>query len=219
MKILLSLLAVLCASCATQRQLAPSHYTAPQKAADVSASAATVRSDAIKGFVVSARLENQVSSLQTKATTLQDSLAKSFVEASKLRDQKTATEAELDQLYASMTLAQEQVGAIVVDAAAAKQTADEQSRLRAAAEGNLEKLTASAAAKDAEAAALQSQHADMEKTIADNQAINAKLAARVEKSEKAAAVGTYLKWCIGIVGATLIAAIIVIAYLKFLKPI
>jgi len=219
MKILLSLLAVLCASCATQRQLAPSHYTAPPKAADVSASAATVRSDAIKGFVVSARLESQVSSLQTKTATLQDSLAKSFVEASKLRDQKTATEAELDQLYSSMTLAQEQVGAIVADAVAAKQTADEQSRLRALAEIGLEQLTANAAAKDAEAAALQSQHADMQASLNDAQTTNAKLAARVEKSERAAAVGTYLKWCIGIAGTILIIAIVGGVYLKFLKPI
>lgn len=217
MKPLLLLATAILASCATRPP--PTHFTAPKPAVDVSQSAAAVRANAVAGFVVSQRLENQVESLTVKTATLQDSLAKSFIEATKLKDQKTATEAELDSLYESMLAGQTQVLALVDEAQAAKVTAVEQAVLRAKAEGDLERLTADAAARDAETATLRLQNADMEKLISAQQAAVDRSQARMEKAEKAAAVGNYLKWVIGISVLVVFVAAVGLVYLKFLKPI
>jgi hypothetical protein len=211
----LALCALLVCSCATTAPKPPvARYTAPAAAAPVSPVAESVRADVAATGVVAARLEVQVEGLRKSADTLRTGMTTALAEVDRLRVAKTATATELDSLYTMLANSTVQVRDLFAEAESARETAASQRELRTKAETSLAALARAAAARDAEAASLRLQHADMAALVNDQAQANTALEIKLAKSEKNAALGSYVKGCIWVAAI----GFLIFMALKIYKP-
>ncbi|MEI6674449.1 MAG: hypothetical protein WCO57_04645 [Verrucomicrobiota bacterium] len=215
--ILAAIACALFASCATQRP-APVNYTAPAKAAPVAPAVSSVRANQSATYAVSSKLQTQVAVLSDKTATLQASLQAATATADKLRKAKTATEAELELQWEQLSAITASHLALEEGMKQAKATVAELQTTNANQARSIDALADAVDAAESERDALRAQRDDMAKTIGTQQKLNDTMQAKVDKAEKAAAVGSYLKWAIGISAFVIFIAACGLVYLKFLTP-
>jgi len=210
------LLCVFLAACAPSIKKVPAPVmTAPARAVAVTPAATSAQAASNATGVVSAKLEGQVASLKVTTTNLRDGMNSTLKEVERLRAAKTATEIELTGLAAMMNDSNKRAGELLIEVGTAQTTAQEQTLLRAKAEKEIGALVKAAAARDAETDTLRLQNKDLNDLVKAKSEEADGLRTSLTEADKAAAVGSYLKWVIGVMGLLLFLAAAGLIYLKF----
>ena len=154
------------------------------------------------------RLEGRVVELSQNATALHNDMMAAVAEADKLRKQKTATEEQLTDLWRRLTEITNRNMFLEKEADDALNDANAQKLARVELEKQIGLLKKAGVAKDQENDTLTSQNGDKRLTISDQGEIINKLNARAVAAEKNAAVGSYLKGCVWVLGILLFLAVL-----------
>ena len=200
---MLPLLMTCCAHKAVMPALVP---TAPPVAVAVVPTVTAVQKSQQTARAAGEKLESQVGKFSGDAATLRKGLQDATVEADRLRKQKSATEADLDKLWAQLNELTQRNMFLETEALEAVKTANDQRLARVEVEKQLEAALRAAEAKDAEAASLRLQNADLGQIIKDQGGKIDSLNAATKKAEANAAIGGYLKGCIWFIGIMLFMA-------------
>jgi len=188
------------ASCAHQAKIQPAPPR-PVESAAVAPSVEIVKKQAAVQRATSEKLEGKVATLAKATGELQTGLVAATAEAARLRAAKAATESELDGLWQMLTNETSRAAEMFAAAEESRKLADDQKAQRIEAEKRLADLATVAALRDSEVGNLRLQLDAMAKQIQAAQASEAAMQASLAKAEKKAAVGTYLKgivWVLGI---------------------
>lgn len=192
--------------------------TAPAVVAAAAPKAAAVQQASQTNAVATARLTGQVETLRAASADLSSRLTEALAEADRLRKQPATTQAQVEKLWQTLNEAQTRNLFVESAFAEAKTIINDQQSAQRQQDESIKVMIASADEKDAEAATLRAQHTDMGVTITAQQKYITALTAENLKSQRDAAVGSFLKWYAVGASIAVFLALCGLVYLKSLIP-
>lgn len=185
-------------------QMPPRAVVATIQSAAVSPLVDRSKADAARTNEAASKLESKVDDLRLTTTALRAGMTAATAEAERLRDQKTASEKELQGLWELLTASDQHAKQLFAEVEKAKTIADQQKSFRLLAERNLDELAKAAIARDTETVELRAQRDQLSKDLGTAQLAYEQQAGKLATAEKRAAVGTYLKGCVWVLGISLL---------------